>query len=141
MSNTIARVLVGVCAVFLLASGVFALLAPEAFYTLAATYPPYNRHFIHDIGAFMLGLGAGLALALVSTDALLVALAAAAVGGVAHFVSHVTDRELGGLPTDPITFGVFALVLVGLTVWRLRRVTLDPAQSCQSPTTSTSKAP
>jgi len=127
LSNTIARVLAGACSLFFLGSGLFALLAPEAFYNLAALYPPYNRHFIHDIGAFMLGLGAGLALALVLTDALLVGLAAATVAGVAHFVSHVMDRELGGLPTDPITFGVFALVLVGLTWWRLRRVSLDPA--------------
>jgi len=122
LSNTIARVLVGLCAVFLLGSGLFALLAPEAFYNMAAMYPPYNRHFIHDIGAFMLGLGAGLALALFLTDALLVALGATAVGGVAHFLSHLADRELGGLPTDPLTFGVFALVVVGLTVWRIRRV-------------------
>jgi hypothetical protein len=122
VSNTIARVLVGVCAAFLLGSGLFAILAPEAFYNLVALYPPYNRHFIHDIGAFMLGLGAGLALALFLTDALLVALAATAVGGVAHFFSHLADRELGGLPTDPLIFGVFALVVVGLTVWRIRAV-------------------
>jgi hypothetical protein len=125
VSNTVARVLVGVCAVFLLGSGLFALLAPEVFYNLAALYPPYNRHFIHDIGAFMLGLGSGLALALVLTDALLVALAATAVGGVAHFLSHLADRELGGLPSDPVTFGVFALVVVGLTIWRIRTVPLS----------------
>jgi hypothetical protein len=98
------------------------MLAPEAFYNLVAMYPPYNRHFIHDVGAFMLGLGAGLALALVLTDALLVALAATAGGAVAHFVSHLVDRELGGLPSDPVTFGVFALVVVGLTVWRIRHL-------------------
>src|SRR5438034_9458111 len=115
LSNTIARVLVGVCAVFLLGSGLFAMLAPEAFYNLVAMYPPYNRHFIHDIGAFMLGLGAGLGLALWITDVFLVALGANAVGGLAHFISHVVDRELGGLPTDPVTFGAFALLLVGLT--------------------------
>jgi hypothetical protein len=120
--DTIARVLVGICAAFLLASGLFALLAPEAFFQLAAVYPPYNRHFIHDIGAFMLGLGAGLALALVLSDALLVALGATAFGAVAHFASHLADRELGGLPTDPVTFGVFALVVVGLTIWRVRRL-------------------
>jgi hypothetical protein len=124
-SNTIAQVLVVVCAVFLLGSGLFAMLAPEAFFNLVALYPPYNRHFIHDIGAFMLGLGSGLALALILTDALLVALAATAVGSVAHFVSHLADRELGGLPSDPVTFGVFALVVVALTVWRLRRVAFN----------------
>ena len=122
--DTIGRVLVGICAAFLIASGLFALLAPEAFFQLVAIYPPYNQHFIHDIGAFMLGLGAGLALALVVSDALLVALGAATVGAVAHFASHLADRELGGLPTVPVTFGVFALVLVGLTIWRVRRLRL-----------------
>ena len=114
----IARVLIVVAALGLLASGLWAMLAPESFYASVAMYPPYNRHFAHDIGAFMLGLGATLAFALVMTDALLVALAGNSIGAVAHFVSHAVDRELGGLATDPVTFGVFALLLVGLTVWR-----------------------
>jgi hypothetical protein len=121
-SDTIGRVLVGLCAASLLASALFALLAPEVFYQVVAIYPPYNRHFIHDIGSFMLGLGAGLALAMVLSDALLVALGATTVGATAHFASHLVDRELGGLPTDPITFGVFALVVLGLTIWRVRRL-------------------
>jgi hypothetical protein len=115
------RLLVAVAALGLIASGLFAMLAPESFFNVLAVYPPYNRHFIHDIGAFMLGLGAALGFALSLTDALLVALAANAVGAVAHFVSHFVDRELGGSPSDPLTFGVFALLMVGLTVWRFRR--------------------
>ena len=126
--NTVARVLIGIAALSLLASGLCAMLAPESFYGSVAMYPPYNQHFVHDIGAFMLGLGATLAVALVLTDALLVALAGNSVGAVAHFVSHSVDRQLGGLPTDPLTFGVFALLLVGLTVWRAR-ATRDGARS------------
>ena len=103
-------------------SGLWAMVAPESFYASVALYPPYNRHFIHDIGAFMLGLGSGLGFALGLTDALLVALAGNAIGAVAHFVSHFVDRELGGTPSDPVTFGVFALLIVGLTVWRSRRL-------------------
>jgi hypothetical protein len=116
------RVLVALSALILLGSGLFAMIAPEAFFNLVAIYPPYNRHFIHDIGAFMLGLGGALAFALIFTDALLVVLAGNAVGAVAHFVSHLVDRELGGLPTDPLTFGVFALLIVGLMIWRARQI-------------------
>ena len=116
------RVLVGLAALALLLSGLWAMLAPESFYASVALYPPYNRHFIHDIGAFMLGLGAALGFALALGDALLVALAGNAVGALAHFVSHAVDRELGGQPSDPLTFGVFALLLVGVTVWRARVV-------------------
>jgi hypothetical protein len=116
------RILVGISALFLVASGLWAIVAPEAFFSAVALYPPFNRHFIHDIGAFMLGLGSGLGFALLWTDALVVALAANAVGAVAHAISHFVDRDLGGLPSDPVVFGVFALLLVGLTLWRGRRL-------------------
>jgi hypothetical protein len=102
--------------------GLWAMLAPDRFYASLAVHPRYNQHFIHDIGAFMLGLGATLGLALAVGDALLVALAGNAVGAGAHFVSHAVDRALGGQPSDPLTFGIFALLLVGLAVWRARVV-------------------
>lgn len=114
--------LVGLSAVAVVGSGLWALVAPESFYATVAIYPPYNRHFVHDIGAFMLGLGSGLAVALVISDALLVALVGNAVGAVAHFISHLVDRDLGGQASDPVTFGVFALLLVGLAVWRVRSI-------------------
>jgi hypothetical protein len=114
------RVLVGIAALALLGAGIWAMLSPESFYAAIATYPPFNRHFLHDIGAFQLGLGAGLALALVISDALLVALGANAVASAAHFVSHFIDRELGGQPSDPLTIGLFALLLLALTAWRVR---------------------
>ena len=114
------RLLVGLAALGLLGAGLWAMLAPESFYSVIATYPPYNHHFLHDLGAFQLGLGACLALALVVSDGPLVALAGNAIGGTAHFVSHVVDRDLGGQPSDPVTIGIFALVLVALVAWRGR---------------------
>jgi hypothetical protein len=30
---------------------------PHSFYDNVATFEPYNRHFLHDIGAFTIGLG------------------------------------------------------------------------------------
>lgn len=119
-TGTFTRLLVGTAALVLLGTGLWATLSPESFYAAIATYPPFNRHFVHDIGAFQLGLGAGLALALLISDALLVALGANAIAAVAHFISHAIDRDLGGQPSDPLTIGLFALVLLGLTAWRVR---------------------
>src|SRR6266567_9511929 len=121
-ANTLLRLLVLVAGLLLLASGLWAMLAPDSFYAVVATYPPYNRHLIHDLGAFLLGLGVTFGLALALSDALLVALSGNAIAGVAHFVSHVVDRELGGQPTDPLTIGLFALLLVALAVWRAASV-------------------
>ena len=116
------RLLVGVTALVLVGLGLWAMLAPESFFGQVALYPPYNRHFLHDLGAFMLGLGASLALALALGDALLVALGGNAVAGTAHFGSHLVDRELGAHASDPWTTGLFALFLVGLTFWRARQL-------------------
>ena len=118
------RVIVGLFCLAIIGTGLWAMLAPESFYASVAVYPPYNRHFIHDIGAFNLGLGATLGFAVVLGDALLVALAGNAVGAVAHFVSHAVDRDLGGQASDPLTFGIVAVLLVGLAIWRARTVGL-----------------
>ena len=45
------RLLIGLTALVLVGSELWAMLAPESFYAAIATYPPFNRHFIHDIGA------------------------------------------------------------------------------------------
>jgi hypothetical protein len=50
------------------------MVAPHSFYDQAATFPPYNRHFIHDIGAFQVVRGSCLIAALALADALLVVL-------------------------------------------------------------------
>jgi hypothetical protein len=98
--------------------GVWAMIAPHAFYESAALYPPYNRHFIHDIGALSIGLGSCLLAGLLVRDALLAVLAGNTVGAAAHFISHVLDRSLGGNASDPVTFGVLALVFTVLTLTR-----------------------
>ena len=103
-----------------IAAGLWAMLGPHSFYDQAATFPPFNRHFIHDIGAFQIGLGSCLLAALALDDALLVVLMGNALGALAHFAGHVADRSIGGQSSDPFTFGVLALVIVVLTVVRWR---------------------
>ncbi len=101
--------------------GVWALVAPRSFFDTVAVFEPYNAHFIHDIGAFQLGLGAVLLIAAFVRDALLVALSGVAVAATAHLLSHVIDRDLGGTPsTDIPFFAVIAVVLIGAAVSRAR---------------------
>jgi hypothetical protein len=111
---------VAVLGVVSIGAGLWAMLAPHTFYDEVATFPPYNRHFIHDIGAFQIGLGSCLIAALAFTDALLVVLIGNALGAIAHFAGHVADRSIGGQSSDPYTFAVLAILIVGLTVFRWR---------------------
>jgi hypothetical protein len=102
-------------ALFLL-PGAWAFADPASFYDAVALFPPYNRHLLHDVGAFQLGLGTALVLGLAGWSGLRVALWAAAVAAVLHAVSHVVDRELGGRDTDPLALTLAAAVLVAAAV-------------------------
>ena len=97
---------------FFVVTGAWALVDPSSFYRELATFPPYNRHFLHDVGAFQLGLGAALLLALAGWDGRRVALWAVAAAAVLHAVSHFVDRDLGGRDSDPFVLSLIALALV-----------------------------
>jgi hypothetical protein len=104
--------------VLTLAIGGWALLAPRSFYEQIALFDPYNEHFLHDVGAFQIGLGAALLLALWVPDGLQVALGGYAVGGVAHTVAHAIDADLGGRTADVPS--IAALTLLAVAAYALR---------------------
>ncbi|MEV0288515.1 hypothetical protein AB0H36_30725 [Kribbella sp. NPDC050820] len=91
--------------------GVWAFGWPRSFYDNVATYPPYNLHFVHNIGAFQLGIAAALAGALVWGDALTVALLGGAVGCGFHAISDFLDDDLGGSAGAPWVLAVFTTLL------------------------------
>ena len=103
--------------------GAWALLQPSSFFDTVAHFEPYNQHFLQDIGAFQIGLGAVLLLAALvpDADALTVALLGSAVGALFHAASHIIGINLGGNPAADIpTFAVLAIVLLvaGVLRWR-----------------------
>jgi hypothetical protein len=100
--------------------GAFAMASPEGFSDVVA-FPPHT-HFVHDLGAFQLGIGATLLLALIWTDAAAVALAGTVVGGAAHTAAHVADADLGGSGVRTVTIAVSALVAAAAFVGRWREL-------------------
>lgn len=112
-----------VSAAFFIGFGLWALLAPQSFFDQLATFDPYNVHFVHDIGAFQVGLGAVLLLAAFPDriDGLAAALLGAGTGGLLHTIAHLIDSDLGGTPaTDVPTFGILAVALLAAGVARQR---------------------
>lgn len=119
-AQLVSNLVVAVFGVFTLALGIWAIVDPSSFFDNIADWPPYNRHFIHDLGAFQIALGATLIFALIwRSDAVLVALGGAAIGGTLHWIVHITDEEFGGADLDPYLLGIVALILVVTFVWRL----------------------
>ena len=106
------------------ALGLWGMLGPRSFFDAVATFEPYNRHFLQDIGAFQIGLGAVLLLAAVPrrTDELALALLGVGVGALFHTVSHIVGQDLGGTPsTDIPVFGAIAILLLGAGALRWRQ--------------------
>lgn len=110
--RTIVRIVTFVVGIFFVVLGLWALLQPQSFYDTLATYPPYNKHLFHDVGAFQAGIGSTLLFAMFRRDALGVTLAGTSVGAILHAISHFVDRDLGGKSTDPYLLSALALVIV-----------------------------
>lgn len=113
----IAPIIVGLVGLQFLVVGVFALAAPEAFFDTLATFEPYNRHFIHDLGAFQIGIGAALLAAAARLDGLLVGLIGGTTTAVLHLFAHVIDRDLGGTPATDIPFFGFITAALLVALW------------------------
>ena len=97
------------------AFGAWGMIDPRSFFERVARFEPYNQHFLQDIGAFQIGLGAVLLLAAWRPlgDVLALSLAGVGIGALLHALSHVIGRELGGTPaTDIPLFATLAVALL-----------------------------
>lgn len=75
------------------------MAALESFFDVLGPFPPYNQHFVQDVGAFQIGLGAVLLIAEFASHAdALASLLGVGIGSVAHAVSHILGIDLGGRP-------------------------------------------
>ena len=124
LGNWLPRVVAVVFGIVFAALGVWGMVDPGSFFVTLAAFEPYNQHFLQDIGAFQVGLGAALLLAGVPAraDGLAVALSGVGIGSALHSVSHIIGRDLGGRPeTDIPTFGVMTVLLLAAGWLRWRR--------------------
>ena len=118
--NRLLAVLTRLGAAFFLVFGLWSFLDPRSFFDQIAQFEPYNAHFLHDIGAFQVGIGATLAMALWRrTDAIFAALAGAGVGAGFHVATHIRDQDLGGSVSDTVGLAVVAVLLLVGAAWKL----------------------
>lgn len=137
--RTLLRLALGYLAVFSLQIGLWALVAPRAFYddfpglgrSWVAVDGPYNEHLVRDVGALNLALAALLVAAAVrlSRDLVVVAGVASLVWGVPHLVYHLVERD--GLSTSDLVVSIGGLVAFAacgaLLISHGRRLGMEPA--------------
>lgn len=93
------------------ATALLMFAAPEWFYETVGHFPPYNRHYIGDVAAFTLPLGAGLMWA--ARDVVRYrGLVGVGVGvSVLHVLNHIVDAA--GEPPMHWVIDVGPLALLG----------------------------
>jgi hypothetical protein len=120
----------GAAAATFLIFGLWPFFDSLSFYEDVADFPPYNAHFLHDVGAFQIGLGAVLVCALIwPRDALLVALLGTGVAAAFHFAAHVQDE--GGDAGQTVSLGLLAVLLLGGAVWQWTRTRGGPGAASE----------
>src|SRR2546423_8281650 len=100
--------------------GVWCLIDPRSF--AEAVGFGAHEHFVHDVGAFQVGLGVILLLALIWSDALATALAGYIVSNTVHAVNHFLDLDLGGSALQAWALSAMTVVLVIAFVLRLHQL-------------------
>lgn len=118
------RIIAAIGGATFLLFGFWAMVAPGSFYESVALFEPYNAHFVQDLGAFQIGLGATLVLAaFISSDALVAGLIGVGVGASAHVVSHLVGLDAGGSPAFDIpALSILGVLLVTGGVMRWHRL-------------------
>ena len=106
--------------VFMVAAGAWALLAPSSFADAAGF--PRHTHFVHDAGAFQLGIGITLLLAITWRDGPALALAGLLATSTVHAVNHAVDLDLGGHGWDPWGLAALTLATAIALIVRLRQL-------------------
>lgn len=124
----IGQALIGLVGLLDAAAGAALLLVPEWFYETLGTFPPFNRHYAGDAGAFLLPIGIGLLFAArepARYRALLVlALGASWLHGLNHAYDAIVHPGEGAASLlDAANIAGIAIVLsVGVWLtWRMTR--------------------
>jgi len=107
---------------FNLLTGLALLFAPRWFYTNVADFPPFNRHFLGDIGAFTLALGFGLLVAARNLQPHRGLIGIGALGSLVHVVNHLYDDLVveRGASLHWLTNTVPLLILAMALLWAWR---------------------
>lgn len=112
--------ILAVTGAFNLVTGVWAYSSPASFAEFAQF--PAHEHFLHDIGAFLIGLGVMLVLAMIWADAIALVLTAYLLANTLHATAHFFDLDLGGTLWQALLLAAVS-VLVAMALWlRLRSV-------------------
>jgi len=119
------RLLILVAGLNYVLTGLALLVAPTWFFENIGTFGSFNRHYLGDLGAFLLPMGIGLLVAAGQPHRHYVLIAVVAAGNIIHASNHIYDAILGQEDlahwlSDTIPLIFFAVIFM-LVFWERRR--------------------
>ena len=99
------------------AAGAALLLIPEPFYRTVGEFPPFNRHYAGDAGAFLLPIGVGLVVAARDPQRYLPILLLGVGASWLHALNHLYDALTvpGAGQSSLADAGMMVAIAVALT--------------------------
>lgn len=115
------QILLAILGIVNVATGLALLLAPQWFFENVGNYPPFNRHYEGDLGAFITAVGIGLVWAARNPQKYRVLIGIAFLSTALHAVNHVYDDLLMAASFGQIMSGLapvgFQLLLLALALY------------------------
>ncbi len=119
------RLLVLVAGLNYVLTGLALLVAPTWFFENIGPFGLFNRHYLGDLGAFLLPMGIGLLVAARQPRQQLLLIAVVAAGNIIHASNHIYDAILGQealahwlSDTIPLVFFAVIFMLVFWDRWQ-----------------------
>ena len=100
--------------------GLALLFAPEWFFAHIGPFPPFNRHYMGDLGTFILPMGIGLLLVAKNPAGHRLFLGMVAAANLGHALNHLYDDRAEPLThwlSDTLPLLLFGLVFL-YTLWQ-----------------------
>lgn len=87
------------------------MFAPQWFYENIGNYPPFNRHYEGDLGAFVTAIGIGLLWAARNPHKYRALIGVALLASALHLFNHIYDDLLLGASFQQVISGVTTVAL------------------------------
>jgi hypothetical protein len=109
---------------FYLLAGVSMLMQPEWFFDNIGNFPPYNRHYMGDLGAFLLPLGFALIFASQKPLENRIIITVGVAGSMIHAINHIYDAVTQSQPfsfwvRDSLPLLIFGILFLW-ALWEIR---------------------
>lgn len=110
-THRLLQILVAALGVVNLLTGLALLFAPQWFFENIGNYPPFNRHYEGDLGAFVTAIGIGLLWAARNPHKYRALIGVALLANTLHLFNHIYDDLLIGASLQQIISGVTIVAL------------------------------